>query len=86
MYNFAGWFAAPRGPIHERADALWPGASIVDVHDPFDGVGVRAADPHACIEDDEARYVREFGDPLLRLSQEFPKQTFVYIEAEPGTR
>ena len=82
MKNFAGWFAAPRAPIHERAAQLWPGAAIVDVHDPFQGVALRAVDPHPCIEDDEARFVLEFGDPLLRLSQEFTALTFVYIEME----
>jgi hypothetical protein len=82
MYYFAGWFAAPDAPVHQRAAELWPGAAIASVHDPFHGVALRAADPHPCIEDDEARYVLQFGDPLLRLSQEFPAVTFVYLEAE----
>jgi hypothetical protein len=82
MYDFVGWFAAPPGALHDRAAALWPGATIRDITEPFRGVGLRAANPQPCIEDDEARYVVEFGDPLLRLSQDFPRQTFVYIEVE----
>jgi hypothetical protein len=82
MYDFAGWFAAPTAPLHDRARELWPGASVVDISEPFHGVGVRAANPRGCIEDDETRYIIEFGDPLLRVSQEFPEQTFVYLEAE----
>jgi hypothetical protein len=82
MYNFTGWFAAPYAPLEQRAAELWPAAAIVAVRTPFHGVALRAVDPHPCIEDDEARYIVQFGDPLLRLSQEFPQVTFVYLEAE----
>jgi len=82
MYNFAGWFASPYAPVEERAAALWPTAAIVAVREPFHGVALRAADTHPCLEDNETRYIVEFGDPLLRLSQEFPHVTFVYLEAE----
>jgi hypothetical protein len=82
MYNFAGWFAAPYAPLEQRAEELWPAAAIVSVREPFHGVALRAGDPHPCIEGNETRYIVEFGDPLLRLSQEFPHVTFVYLEAE----
>lgn len=82
MYHFAGWFAAPDAPLQQRAAELWPGATILPVHDPFHGIALRAADPKPCIEDDEQRYVLQFGDPLMRISQEFPAVTFVYVEVE----
>ena len=82
MYKFTGWFSAKKKGLPQAIREVWPEADVVEFARPFRGVGVREMRFGLCYSENREVYEREFAKPLIRLSRQFPRQTFVFIEVE----